>query len=129
MMNLYREEEQEKKSLSERFEDFLQKISELKDDIMLNIKTSGLFRNMSIKKVTKAIRDVEPNNTEKLKEIYEIINRLDLFDGRYGKQLDSNVYNEFLRKVEKNGSLNELLANAVKNTVCYRDQENGIEMK
>ena len=121
MMNLYREEEYEKKSLSE-------KINDLKESIMLNIKTSSFARNKSIKKVTRAIYEVNPKDTESLKQIYDVINRLDLFDARFGKQLRFDVYNEFLRKVERNGSLNDLAENANKNKICYTRTENENEM-
>ena len=74
MMNLYREdEEMEKKSFGEKFEEFLEKIAELKEDIMNNVKTSNLFRRMAIKKVTNAIVDADERNQKRLREIYDMM--------------------------------------------------------
>ena len=114
MMNLYREEERERVSIIDRIKD-------LKDSIMLNIKTSSFARNKSIKKATKAIHEVDPKNTEFLNEIYTITSRLDLFDSRYGKTINFDTYNEFVSKLKENGNLPEILKSVEAEKVCFRE--------
>ena len=128
-MDLEMEEGQDKKSFGERFEEFLEKIAELKEDIMNNVKTSDLFRKMAIRKVSNAIIDVDERNSKRLKEIYDMMNRLDLCDGRFGRQVDETIYALFLKKVEQNGHLNDLLNSARKDSVCYKNNKNENENK
>lgn len=112
MMNLYREEEKEKRTLSQKFGDF-------KESVSLNYETSAFNRKKQIKKVTKLVHSLDPKDVATIKEIDNLINRLDLCDPRFGKQLDSDVLSEFIKKINKNGNLKELSDSVSRNLVCY----------
>lgn len=98
MMNLYREEEYDKPSFSERFRSF-------KEDIKLEFETSSFSRNKSIKQVSKAILNLDPSDANAIQQIKDIISRKDLCDPRFGKTIDEDVMKLFVAKVMKNREL------------------------
>jgi len=119
MMNLYREVEEDKPSLIER-------IKSLKEDIRLNFATSSFVRKKTLKSVTNRVKSLDSNNIQEINAIYDAINRLDLFDARYGKQLDYNVFKEFVSKVEKNPEAQDILKSLKNCSVCYKNEQ-GVE--
>ncbi|MBQ8425049.1 MAG: hypothetical protein IJX17_03395 [Clostridia bacterium] len=121
MMNLYREEEKERVSI-------IDKIKELKDSIALNLVTSPFNRNRNIKLVTKQIKSLDEKNIDDIKAIRDNINRLDLYDSRYGKTVDYNVMQEFANKIKNNPEAKDVAKDIESFMSCYAEHSKGVEM-
>lgn len=91
MMNLYRDPEPQVKYKRN-----------FKEDIKLELATSFLNRVRLLKKVSNAIKKVDYKDTEKLKQIKELISKYDLTDPRYGKTLKQETIIEFKLKLQSN---------------------------
>ena len=98
MMNMYREEENEKASLSDKLRNF-------KENLKNEFATSAVVRHQAIRKISRAIIDLDPADTKSIETIKDIISQKDLCDPRYGKTVDEEVMQLFVVKVMKNREL------------------------
>lgn len=98
MMNMYRdaEEKQFKKDV----------LGGMKN----TIKTSAISRAVALIRVTRAIKKVTAENTAKLQEIQEEIDKYDLTDTQFGKSLSADSLEKFNTMLEENELYSEQCA-------------------
>ena len=98
MMNLYRDSEEKK----------------FKKDVLggvkNTIKTSAISRAIALIRVTRAIKKVTAEDTAKLQEIQEEINKYDLTDTQFGKSLSEDSLEKFNTMLEENELYSEQCA-------------------
>ena len=97
-MNLYRDSEEKK----------------FKKDVLggvkNTIKTSAISRAIALIRVTRAIKKVTAEDTAKLQEIQEEINKYDLTDTQFGKSLSEDSLEKFNTMLEENELYSEQCA-------------------
>ncbi len=98
--------------------------AKIKAKIKETYESSNLHRSLMAKKVAKEIEEVQPENTEKLKEIFNTIVAHDFDSSQFGKYLTDETLKTFVEKVEKNGKeiVSQDHLNFIKNS--YNDNEN-----
>ena len=120
MMNLYREDEEQYRRT------FGEVMADLKDSIKSAFDSENFIRKFFIvKKVEKAIKSVDSQDTQGLEEIVELMRNYEVVDRQFGRVISVESLANLVDKIEANGNnlLDENTMNYYKREVITRQEE------
>ncbi len=120
MMNLYREDEEQYRRT------FGEVMADLKDSIKSAFDSENFIRKFFIvKKVEKAIKNVDSQDTQGLEEIVELMRNYEVVDRQFGRVISVESLANLIDKIEANGNnlLDENTMNYYKREVIIRQEE------